>query len=169
MPDPEWMFLDWPMSVWAVVVAAFGVAASTAVAVAAFWASARANDIAIQSRLDSISDGRRHERREFYDAAMKWLEVEKPNLVSHGVPYYPHGLSRLAHVIDSDTAPTLARWLWEGARLVSARGTSASHDRKAAYDALVQVFGDQCALWVKDASKNKKWAPFDLPAPPPTP
>jgi len=163
------MFLDWPMSVWAVVAAALGVLASTAVAFAAFRASAQANNIAIQSRADSISDGRRHERREFYDAGIKWLDTEKPNLVSHGVAYYPHGLSRLAHVINSDTAPKLATWLWEGARLVSAQGSSASPERKGAYDALAQSFGDQCALWVKDAEKNYKWPPFAVPAPPSTP
>lgn len=48
-------------------------------------------------------------------------------------------------------------------------GPSASPDRTLAYEALVQAFGDQCALWVKDASKNYKWQPFASPAPPSSP
>lgn len=167
MLAPEWTFLDWPMSVWAVLVAATGVVASTLVAIAAFTASARANSIAIQNRADSNSASRRHERREFYDAAMIWLDGEKPNIVSHGVANYPHRLGWLAHVIDSDTAPKLATWLYDGARLAAAE--SSVPDRKVAYNALVQLFGDQCALWVKDAKNNYKWPPFVLPAPPSTP
>ena len=160
MPASEWTFLALPMSVWAVIVAALGVAASTAVAIAAFRASSRANTIAIQNRDDVINDGRRHERREFYDAGMAWLEQEKSNLVSHGIAYFPHRLLRLAHLLNSDTAPKLANWLWEGARLVAAQGVSASPPRKVVYAKLVQAFGDECALWVKDASKHYEWPPF---------
>lgn len=168
-PPPEWMLGDWPMSVWSVVVAACGVVASTAVAIAAFTASYRANKIAIQNREDSDSDGRRHERREFYEVSMKWLEVQKPNLVSHGVAYYPHDLSRLANLIRSDTAHKLVKWMYDGARIVAAQETSSTPDRKATFAAFLQTWGDQCALWVKDAEKNHKWPPFTLPAAPTTP
>ncbi len=166
---PEWTFLGWPMSVWAVVVAAVGAVASTAVAVAAFRASSRANQIAIQNRVDSIDDGRRHERREFYEVGMTWLAAERANLVSLGVGSYPHVLGRLSHLIDSTTAPKLTKWLWEGAMTVAAEGPSASPERTAAYDALVQAFGDSCALWVQDAKKNYQWAPFAVPAAAATP
>ena len=73
MADAEWTFLWWPMSVWAVVVATLGFLASTAVAIAAFRASAKATQIAVENRIDTKEDGRRRERREFYEAAKRWL------------------------------------------------------------------------------------------------
>lgn len=169
MPAPEWMFIGWPMSVWAVVVSLLGVVASTAVAIAAFRASSRANQIAIQNRADSISDGRRFERRGFYDAATMWLHNQESNLVQRDAAPYPDELSRLAHVINSDTAPKLATWLWNGARVVVAEGGPGTAERKNAYNSLVQTFGDHCALWVKDASRNHQWPPFTLPVSPTSP
>ena len=169
-PPPEWMLGDWPMSVWSVVVATLGVVASTAVAIAAFRASSRANKIALQTRKDQTGDARRHERREFYDAAIQWLKSEEPNLIAHAIVQYPHDLSRLAHVIDSDTAHKLVKWLYEGTRLVAAQGTPSTPDeRRLAYNPLMQSWADQSALWVKDAKKHYDWPAFALPTAPPMP
>jgi hypothetical protein len=165
------------MSVWAVVVAALGAAASTAVASAAFKASSRATkiserataisekatEIAFENREDALRDGRRKERREFYEAAQRWVTVAKINILGNGTAEFPYEAKQFADLIDSDTAHEIVWWIDNGQRAVIATGSHGSQERDNAYETFRLLFGRYCAAWVRNGKFD--WPIYTAPTP----
>lgn len=174
MVAAEWTFLWWPTSVWAVVVAAIGVVsigvitalgvlASTAVAIAAFSASAKATKIAVENRVDAQRDGRRRERREFYEVAKEWIAAAELDVIGHGRTEFPHQPKQMADLIDSDTAHDIVWWIDNALRAVVIVGAHGSVDRRNAFDTVALLFGSQGAAWVRWGKFD--WQPYTAPPP----
>jgi hypothetical protein len=151
------------MSVWTVVVAVLGFLASTAVAVAAFRASAKATQIAVENRLDARRDGRRLERRQLYDIATKWIAAEGRNVLAHGTAAFPHMVKQTADLIDSDTGHDIVWWIDNGLREVISAGATGSQERKNALETFTLLFGSNAAQWVRRGKFD--WAPYTSPPP----
>jgi hypothetical protein len=149
------------MSVWAVVVAALGFVASTVIAVAAVNASRQATNLAQANRVYDERTGRRLERREYFEVAQKWLAAARPNATGHGTVESPSLLEQTAHVIGSDTALKITKWIDDGQNAVIASAPAGSPGLKDAWDAFAANFGSRGALWVRNGEYSKKpWPPY---------